>query len=71
MSSILDGVEVFMEPATWPRSARRAFLLTIPISGPGWAAGMIVIFIAALWVAVIAICLETQLKWFRDMWRRP
>ena len=33
---MIKSLDVIITPACWPKLVRRAFLLTLPISGPVW-----------------------------------
>lgn len=61
----------FWEPAGWPLFWRRAFLLTLPISGPIWLA---LVILGAMGVGAIALVL-VPFWWVSDdlvpkLWRR-
>lgn len=64
----LDNV---FSPSQWPRNWRRAFLLTLPISGPIWLA-VAVISALALGIAVFVIGLPWMLweEWVKPMWAK-
>ena len=44
-----------LDPATWPRWARRAFVLTLPISGPIYIVAMFALMAVAV-PFLIALC---------------
>lgn len=57
-------VEDFMEISAWQKKRRRAFLLTLPISGPLWLVGATIICLVCL--AMIPIF--SMLIWVDEMW---
>lgn len=51
-------------PSCWPKTARRAFLLTLPVSGPLYLAS----WIAVLALALVVVIIGTPIGWAVDLW---
>jgi hypothetical protein len=62
---LIIRVDKFLQPKTWRRSLRRAFVLTLPISWPLWA-----IFVSLLvLIGVLIGVSKPAANWIRRMWK--
>jgi hypothetical protein len=64
----------YASPKTWPRAARRVFLLTAPVSIPLWWLSFLALFIWTFLAAIVA--LPFMLAWtaydkVRELWVAP
>jgi hypothetical protein len=58
----LDG------PSIWPRKWRRAFLLTLPLSGPLFFASKGLVIAVALPAALLWLVFDGLRGWVKGMW---
>lgn len=65
MSEIKPDPEWWM-PRAWPTWARRAFVLTLPISGPLWCASVMVAGVSLLVVAIVIGLPAAAIFWIKE-----
>jgi uncharacterized metal-binding protein len=65
---VADVFEYLVAPSTWPKLVRRAFVLTIPLSGPIYVVCVLSYFLTMMILAFLFLVIALPISWLIELW---